>query len=66
MSFVHLGAVPGSLIAGPLSDYFGRKPTMILQAILFTIGAFMMAFAPTIGVLMGGRLVSGFGIGVAS
>ena len=26
----------------------------------------MMAFAPTIPVLMGGRLLSGFGIGVAS
>jgi len=34
--------------------------------ILFTIGSVIMAIAPTIPVLMVGRLVIGFGIGVAS
>ena len=34
--------------------------------ILFTVGSVIMAIAPTIPVLMIGRLVIGFGIGVAS
>jgi len=34
--------------------------------ILFTLGAFTMAFAPSIAVLMVGRVLVGLGVGVAA
>ena len=34
--------------------------------VLFTLGSIIMAFSPSIGCLMFGRLVLGFGIGTAS
>lgn len=54
------------MIAGPLSDSVGRKPVVILADILFTAGALIMALAPTIPILMVGRVVTGLGVGIAS
>ena len=39
---------------------------IILADILFTIGAIMMAVAPTIPFLMCGRVIIGLGVGIAS
>lgn len=49
-----------------MQDYIGRKPTIIVADVLFTVGALVMGLAPTIPVLMVGRLLVGFGVGIAS
>lgn len=49
-----------------MQDRFGRKPSIIIADVLFTVGAIIMAVAPTIPVLMVGRFVIGFGVGIAS
>jgi SP family myo-inositol transporter-like MFS transporter 13 len=54
-----LGAAVGSLFGGPFSDYAGRKPTILIADLLFLIGAAIMSFAPTIPVLMVGRIFVG-------
>ena len=59
MSIALLGAAIGSLVAGPLSDKYGRKVTTIGADILFTIGAIVMAKASSIGMLVIGRLIVG-------
>ena len=61
-----LGAFFGSLIAGPFSDAFGRKPVIIASDVLFTIGSIVMATAETISVLIIGRLIVGLAVGIAS
>ena len=61
-----LGAFFGALIAGPLSDWAGRKPIIIASSLLFSIGSIIMAAAPYVYVLMIGRLIIGLGVGVAS
>ena len=66
VSLALLGAFIGALIAGPTSDFIGRKPVIIFGDILFTIGALMMAFAVDLVRLMIGRFVVGLGIGIAS
>jgi len=33
-----LGAAIGSLIGGPVADKYGRKPTILLADLMFTIG----------------------------
>jgi len=65
-SWVTLGALVGALVAGVLADKIGRRFTILLAAILFTIGALLEALAPGTTVLVIGRLVVGFGVGVAS
>jgi MFS transporter, SP family, galactose:H+ symporter len=65
-SWVTLGAMGGALVAGGLADRVGRRTTILLASILFTIGALIEAFAPGSYVLVVGRLVVGFGVGVAS
>jgi SP family myo-inositol transporter-like MFS transporter 13 len=61
-----LGAVVGALIGGPMNDRLGRKPTILISDVIFTLGAFLMALAPDPYFLTGGRLVVGLGIGIAS
>ena len=36
-----LGIVPALLISGPLSDYIGRRPTMLPAAPLSLLGSFL-------------------------
>ncbi len=66
VSIALIGAAIGSLFSGYVSDKFGRRKVIMVTDILFTVGSVIMAIAPTIPVLMVGRLVIGFGIGVAS
>jgi len=45
---------------------YGRKPTLFVGALLFTIGAALQAGATTMLMLIIPRLISGFGIGMLS
>jgi sugar porter (SP) family MFS transporter len=65
-SWVTLGALFGALVAGTLADRIGRRITIVIAAVLFVCGALLEALAPGTGVLVVGRLVVGFGVGVAS
>src|ERR1700678_3284340 len=65
-SWVTLGAMFGSLAGGYVADLFGRKRTLLAAAALFIIGAAVEALAPNVPVLVFGRLVAGFGVGVAA
>ena len=46
-------------MAGPFADRYGRKMTIIVADIFFTIGAIIMGFAPTIAILILGRFMVG-------
>lgn len=65
-SWVTLGALFGALVAGSLADRLGRRSTVLLAAVLFAVGAALESLAPGTAVLVVGRLVVGFGVGVAS
>jgi sugar porter (SP) family MFS transporter len=66
VSSVLIGCAVGALVAGTLSDRFGRKKTMILTAILFTIGGLGQAIAPELITMTVFRILCGMGIGMAS
>ena len=66
MSIALIGAAIGSLFSGSISDKIGRKGVILVADILFTAGAALMAFSPTIAWLMVGRLIIGLGVGAAS
>ena len=58
------GATVGSVTAGILNDKLGRRMVMMMAAILFAVGALLMAFSIGSKVyLVVGRAISGIGIG---
>jgi sugar porter (SP) family MFS transporter len=65
-SWVTVGALFGALAAGLLADKAGRKKTGMIAGALFMSGAAIEAFAPGTAVLVVGRFVIGFGVGIAS
>jgi DHA1 family bicyclomycin/chloramphenicol resistance-like MFS transporter len=50
-----------TLSYGPLSDRFGRRPAVLAGLGLFVAGSVMCALAPTIGLLILGRIVQAAG-----
>ena len=63
LSLFMAGFALGPIAYGPLSDARGRKPTLLLGLVLFTVGGIVSALAPSISVLLGARLVQGIGAG---
>lgn len=61
-----LGCVLGCLVAGSLSDRYGRKPGLMLAALLFLISSLAMAFSTTRDLFILARFVAGIGVGMAS
>lgn len=61
-----LGSILGVAAAGKMSDSWGRKPTMILAAILFSASAIGCALCSDFISLVAYRIIGGVGIGVAS
>ena len=55
------GLAVGQLVYGPLSDVFGRRPTLLVGLALYTIGGLAATLAPNVGVLIGARLVQAAG-----
>ena len=55
------GLAVGQLVYGPLSDVFGRRPTLLAGLALYTLGGFVATVAPNVGVLIAARLVQAAG-----
>ncbi len=60
VSFLLVGAVIGALSGGPLSGRVGRRPTTLLAAVIFGMGALAVAFAPGVGFIIFGRFLLGW------
>ncbi|KAF3335954.1 D-xylose-proton symporter-like 2 [Carex littledalei] len=59
------GALIGSALAFTVADFLGRRRELILSSLLYLTGALLTAFAPYFTVLVVGRFIYGFGIGLA-
>lgn len=59
-------AAIAACLAGPLTEWFGRRPALILASLVFTAGAVVMGVAPNKYVLLCGRVIVGVGIGLAA
>lgn len=65
-SWVTLGALVGALVAGVTADKIGRRAALLLAGGLFVAGAIVEGVAPSTEILVLGRLVVGFAVGIAS
>ena len=61
-----IGSIIGVLVAGMMSDFLGRKKTMLISAVLFSISAIGCAVCADFTQLVIYRMVGGFGIGIVS
>jgi DHA1 family bicyclomycin/chloramphenicol resistance-like MFS transporter len=55
------GFACAQLVSGTLSDAFGRRPVTIGFMVIYLLGSLLCAFAPSVEVLIAGRLIQGIG-----
>lgn len=61
-----IGSIIGVLVAGVMSDFLGRKKTMLISALMFSVSAIGCAVCSGMTDLVAYRMIGGFGIGVVS
>lgn len=58
VSVTIVAAVTAAVSGGPAMERWGRRPLILLAAVIFTVGAVMLAVANSYRALVGGRYVS--------
>ena len=66
MSTALIGCLAGAMVAGALADRYGRKPLLMLSAVLFTVSAIGTGLFNNFTLFNIARFIGGVGIGVAS
>lgn len=51
----------GTLVSGPISDQFGRKPVILFGLALYVIGAVISGLSHSLEMMLAGRAFQGFG-----
>ena len=66
MTTALIGCLMGAMVAGGAADRYGRKPLLMLSAVLFTISAIATGLFNDFTMFNIARFIGGVGIGVAS
>jgi sugar porter (SP) family MFS transporter len=61
-----LGCLVGSLAAASLADRLGRRPTLLLSAVLFALSSILVGWCYSFSAFILWRIVGGVAIGIAS
>ncbi|MFV0605951.1 MAG: sugar porter family MFS transporter [Niabella sp.] len=61
-----LGCIVGCIIAGSISDKYGRKKGLMLAAVIFFLSSLAMAFSHNSVAFISYRFIAGIGVGMAS
>ncbi|KAK7059064.1 hypothetical protein VNI00_001688 [Paramarasmius palmivorus] len=66
VAVLEVGAFITAVAAGRVGDIIGRKGTLFIGAIVFTVGGAVQTFTNGFWVMIVGRIISGFGVGLLS
>ena len=66
MTTALVGCLAGAMVAGAAADRYGRKPLLMLSAVLFTVSAIATGLFNDFTMFNIARFIGGVGIGVAS
>jgi len=66
MTTALVGCLAGAMVAGAAADRFGRKPLLMVSALLFTVSAIATGLFNDFTLFNIARFIGGVGIGVAS
>jgi len=66
ISSLFISAMVGAPLGGTLADAIGRRKTLIIAGVLFLVGSLSMAMAPSIPILILGRVITGLSLGTVS
>lgn len=66
MTTALIGCLFGAMVAGGAADRYGRKPLLMVSAVLFTVSALATGLADDFTLFNIARFIGGIGIGVAS
>jgi MFS transporter, SP family, galactose:H+ symporter len=61
-----VGGVIGALLSGLFARFLGRKKSLVLAGLIFTLGSVISSFLPSFLVMRVCRFFLGFGVGIAS
>jgi len=65
-SILSAGTFFGAIMAGDLADFLGRRTVIIMGCGIFTVGGILETASTSLGVMVAGRLIAGFGVGFIS
>lgn len=60
------GLAVGQVVVGPLSDAWGRRPLLVGGLVTYVVGSLACLVAPTVGLLIAGRVVQSLGAAAAT
>ena len=66
VSILSIGTFFGALSASQFCDRWGRKIGLLITCGIFSVGIAVQTAATSVGVMMFGRLIAGFGVGLVS
>lgn len=61
-----VGAILGCILAGNISEKYGRRKGLLIAAIVFGVSSLTMAFAGNLDIFIAMRTIAGIGVGMAS
>ncbi|KAL6310034.1 general substrate transporter [Sparassis latifolia] len=66
VAVLEIGAFITSVAAGRVGDLLGRRGTLFIGAIVFAVGGAVQTFTPGFWIMIVGRVIAGFGVGLLS